>query len=39
MNIKRGILESMIKRIGIVAKDGWNLQISTKQAKSGRHDA
>ncbi len=35
MNIKRGILESMIKRIGIVAKDGWNLQISTKQAKSG----
>lgn len=35
MNIKRGILENLIKRIGIVAKDGWNLQMATKQVRSG----
>lgn len=35
MRIKSNVLRSLIKRIDIVAKDGWNLQLSTIQVKTG----
>jgi len=36
IQIHSQLLIDQIKRIGIIAKDGWNLQLSTAQAKTGK---